>query len=130
MKFTLAARCISARMWKADLMVNIKHIIAGVILTAVPIFAVQQAKQTSWGKFLATPLARQKGDPGAKVVLVEYSDFQCPMCARIQPTLRQFLDTYKGKVKLASKYFPLTMHKNSMPAAQAAQCAAEQNKFW
>ena len=53
------------------------------------------------------------------------------MCAHIQPALHQLLDTYKGKVRLAYKYFPLTtMHKNALPSAHAAQCAAEQNQFW
>ena len=111
-------------------MPNTKTLIAGIVLTAIPLIAVSTVKQTAWGKFLATPSARQEGDPNAKVLLVEYSDFQCPMCAHIQPTLNQFMDTYKGKIRLAYKYFPLNMHKNALPSSHAAQCAAEQNQFW
>jgi len=107
-----------------------KKIVAGVVLTVIPLVGVTLARQTAWGKFLATPQSRMTGDPGAKVLLVEYSDFQCPMCARVQPALHQLLDTYKGKVRLAYKYFPLAMHKNAMPSAHAAECAAEQNQFW
>jgi len=112
-------------------MSNAKKIAAGVVLTLAPLILVNQAKQTAWGKFQSTPAARMSGDAGAKVYLVEYSDFQCPMCARVQPTLHQFLDTYKGKVRLAYKYFPLgKIHRNAYPAARTAQCAAEQEKFW
>jgi len=62
---------------------------------------------------------------------VEYSDFQCPMCALVQPSLHQFLDMYKGKVRLAYKYFPLSkIHPHALTAAHAAECAAEQDQFW
>src|SRR5437773_10245188 len=104
-----------------------KRIIAGIALTLAPLLGVKSVTQSALGRFLATPKARQLGDPHAPVLLVEYSDFQCPMCARVQPTLHQFLELYKGKVRLAYKYFPLKMHKNAVVAAHAAECAAEQN---
>ena len=108
-----------------------KRILVGIVLTAAPIFTVRSLKQTAWGTFLATPTNRQKGDPHAPVSLVEYSDFQCPMCARVQPTLHLLLDTYKGKVRLAYKYFPLMrIHRNALSSATAAECAADQNQFW
>jgi len=112
-------------------MSDTRRAIAGFILTALPILAIHLAKQTAWGTLLATPAVRLKGDPQAKVLLVEYSDFQCPMCAHVQPSLHQFFESYPGKIRLAYKFFPLTrIHKNSMPAAHAAQCAAEQKQFW
>lgn len=46
------------------------------------------------------------------------------------PMAHQLLDLYKGKIRLIYKYFPLKMHKNAMPAAHAAECAAAQNQFW
>lgn len=108
-----------------------RRILSGLVLLIFPWAAVFAFKQTSWGPIAATPRARIEGDSHAPLTIVEYSDFQCPSCARIQPTLSAFLDTYKGKIRLAYKYFPLTMmHKNAMAAAHAAQCAAEQNKFW
>jgi protein-disulfide isomerase len=111
--------------------VQTKRILVGIVLTAAPVFTVHNLKQTAWGTFLATPTSRQKGDPHAPVSLVEYSDFQCPMCAHVQPTLHLFLDTYKGKVRLAYKYFPLMrIHKHALASATAAECAAEQNQFW
>ena len=108
-----------------------KRVVAGIVLTLAPVLGVYQVKQTAWARFLATPKARQSGDPRAPVILVEYSDFQCPMCARVQPSLHRFLEMYKGKVRLAFKYFPLIkIHKNAMASAHAAECAAEQNQFW
>ena len=78
-----------------------------------------------------TPKARQKGDPKAPVIITEYSDFQCPNCASIQPTIHQLLENHAGQVRLAYKYYPLErIHRNAMPAAQAAECAADQNQFW
>lgn len=110
---------------------NTKKILAGLVLTLAPVIGVFRAKQSAWGQFIATPEARQQGDPKARVMLVEYSDFQCPMCARVQSGLHQLLEVYKGKVRLAYKFFPLTrIHKNAMPSAHAAQCAAEQDQFW
>ena len=62
---------------------------------------------------------------------MEYSDFQCPSCAAVEPTIHQLLENYKGKVRFIYKYFPLTkVHQNAMPAARAADCAADQKQFW
>ena len=105
--------------------VNIQRFLLATFLLACPVLAVFVVKQTTWGPILASPKARQKGDPKAKVVIVEYSDFQCPSCARMSPVAQQFLDLYKGKVRLIYKYYPLIkIHKNAMPAAHAAECAA------
>ena len=103
----------------------------GLVLMALPVIAVTLFKQTHWAPILVTPLERQTGDPHASVVIVEYSDFQCPSCAAMQPIVHNFLDYYKGRIRLAYKYFPLTkIHKNAMASAQAAECAARQHKFW
>jgi protein-disulfide isomerase len=113
-----------------DMSVNLKRILTGSFLLLLPVAAVFSVKQTHWGPVLAAPKARQTGDPKAKVVIVEYSDFQCPSCAMLQPTVHQFLDVFKGKIRVIYKYYPLKMHKNAMPAAHAADCAAAQDQFW
>jgi protein-disulfide isomerase len=73
-----------------------------------------------------------RGPKNAPVTIVEFSDFQCPFCSRVEPTLKQIMDEYKGKVRIAWKNQPLSFHPNAMPAAEAAMAAYEQgnDKFW
>lgn len=73
------------------------------------------------------------GDKNAKVTIVEFSDFQCPFCKRyIDDTNSQLNDTYikTGKVKFAYRHYPLSFHPNAQKAAEAAECANDQGKFW
>jgi protein-disulfide isomerase len=74
-----------------------------------------------------------KGNPDAKLVLVEFGDFQCPACQRhvlsTQPALdKRFVET--GEVRWVAKHFPLRMHPHAPVAAAAAECAGDQGKFW
>ncbi|MCI0482035.1 MAG: DsbA family protein [Candidatus Dadabacteria bacterium] len=73
-----------------------------------------------------------KGAENAKVVIVEYSDFQCPFCKRGKDMIPQILKDYNGKVKIAYKQLPLKNHNWAMPAAIASVCAYQQgnDKFW
>lgn len=72
-----------------------------------------------------------RGENSAKVTLVEFADFQCPACKAYHPIVSEVLASYKGKVKLLYKHFPLTsIHKNAFPAAQAAEAAGAQGKFF
>jgi protein-disulfide isomerase len=71
-----------------------------------------------------------RGPKLAKVTIVEFSEFQCPFCGRVEPTVKQILDTYKDNVRIVWKHQPLPFHPNAMPAAEAAEAAREQGKFW
>jgi protein-disulfide isomerase len=71
-----------------------------------------------------------KGAKDALVTIVQYSDFQCPFCSRVEPTVAKVMDEYKGKVRVAWHDLPLPFHPNAMPAAIAARAAKEQGKFW
>jgi len=76
-------------------------------------------------------LSRLRGNPGARVTIVEFSDFECPYCGRIQDTLHQILTKYEGRVRLSFRDYPITkLHPKAQTAAQAARCAGEQGKFW
>ena len=66
----------------------------------------------------------------AKVVLVEYSDFECPFCSRHHPSMQQLVDDYGDDVVWVYRHFPLSFHPEAGPAAEASECAAEQGKFW
>src|SRR5262249_46034476 len=75
--------------------------------------------------------ARLRGSPQAPVRIVEYSDFQCPFCRKVQPVLKNLLAKYEGRVSLAYRDFPLRgMHGQAELGAESARCAGEQGKFW
>lgn len=72
------------------------------------------------------------GNSDAKVTIVEFSDFQCPFCSRAADTVGELKKKYGGKVKIAFRHFPLPMHAQARPAAEASMCVYDQNKdkFW
>jgi protein-disulfide isomerase len=71
-----------------------------------------------------------RGPAKAAVTIVEFSDFECPFCRDVQPALKQIIETYGQNVRLIFKHLPLEGHRNSLPAARAAYCAGEQDRFW
>lgn len=71
-----------------------------------------------------------KGAAKPLVTIVEFSDFECPYCSEVQTALRQVMEKYGNDVRLVFKHLPLEGHRNSLPAARAAYCAAEQDRFW
>ncbi len=72
-----------------------------------------------------------KGPEAAPITVVEFSDFQCPACKASQPLVDQIIKTYPDKVKVVYRHFPLdSIHPNARLAAQAAEVALAQGKFW
>jgi protein-disulfide isomerase len=71
-----------------------------------------------------------RGNKAAPVTIVLFSDFQCPFCSKVGPTLKQVQTTYGDRVRIAWKHQPLPFHPNALPAAEAAEAAREQGKFW
>jgi protein-disulfide isomerase len=75
--------------------------------------------------------ARVRGNPKAPVMIVEFSDFQCPYCRQVTTTLKSVLAKHPDQVALAFRDLPLTaIHPLAQGAAEASRCALEQNKFW
>ena len=71
-----------------------------------------------------------RGDAKAPVTIVEFTDFQCPSCAALQPVLEEILKSYGNKVRLVVRDFPLARHENARKAAEAANAANAQGKFF
>ncbi len=71
-----------------------------------------------------------KGPANAPVTIVEFSDFQCPFCSRLTPTLKQVEEKYGNKVRVVFRQYPLPFHQNAQKAAEASLCALDQGKFW
>jgi protein-disulfide isomerase len=70
------------------------------------------------------------GPTGAQVTVVEFSDFECPYCARVAPSLKALRERYGDRIRVVFRDYPLPMHKHAIAAAEAAQCAHQQGKFW
>jgi protein-disulfide isomerase len=71
-----------------------------------------------------------RGAPAAPVTIVEWSDYQCPYCRRVEGTLASLLVEFAGSVRIVFKDFPLASHDRALPAALAARCAGAQGRYW
>ncbi len=106
--------------------------------------AYQQRKQEELEQAQQAFLQQMKTDPGLvignsptigasanKIVLLEFSDFQCPFCAQAEPTVKEFIAQHGDQVTLVYKHFPLSqIHPQAKSSAQAAWAAQQQGKFW
>ncbi len=71
-----------------------------------------------------------RGRSDALITVVMWTDYQCPFCKRVQPTVEQVRQHYGKKLRVVMKHNPLPMHNRAMPAALAAEAAGRQGKFW
>ena len=83
-----------------------------------PVFSISTADQPSLGNV------------AAPVTIVEFTDYQCPSCAATQPTLVRLVKEYGDKLRLVARDFPLNQHAEAFKAAEAAEAAREQGKYW
>jgi protein-disulfide isomerase len=71
-----------------------------------------------------------RGPEKAPITIVEFSDFECPYCKRVLPTLDQIEEKFGDQVRVVYRQYPLSSHANAVKAAEASLCAHEQGKFW
>lgn len=132
-----------------NLMISVAIIIAGILIAGSVIYSkgsnqpqdkkapdvAQQQESTD----AVRPISEEdhiKGNPNAQVVIVEYSDFECPFCKRFHDTMNQVMDEYgpTGKVAWVYRHFPLDqLHSKARPEAIASECASElggEGAFW
>jgi protein-disulfide isomerase len=109
---------------------NYRH----VQLILASLFLVLLSSRLGWSQSLIDiDQPFYKGDKNAKVVMIEFADYQCPFCARFErETFPRIDEEYilTGKVKFIFRNFPLESHPDAFKAAEAAICAGEQGKFW
>lgn len=105
----------------------------------------QHAVRQGWAKVYLTPpndfhlvaevgtamlWTEERVPPDQRVFVLEYSDFQCPFCKRVQTTLHRLRKLYSDEVQFGYRHFPLPFHKEAKILAHAVECARDQNKFW
>ena len=83
-----------------------------------PVFSISTTNQPSLGK------------DNAPVTIIAFTDYQCPSCASMHPSLERVVKEYGDKVRLVARDFPLTQHAEAFKAAEAAEAAREQGKYW
>ena len=127
---------------KFELSPTVSIILAGVIIAGAIVFTNVHTNQNAAAEGAALgavpspsalnvrpPVASEHiiGSPDAPIVLVEYSDFQCPYCSLVYPTIKKIVDGSQGKIAWVYRQFPLTsIHPEANPAALASECITEQ----
>ena len=92
--------------------------------------AAQRREQQKATAGLISEETPTRGPDDAKVTIIEFSDFECPFCARVQGTIQAIEKAYPGQLRFAFKQLPLSFHENAKPAAYAALAAHKQGKYW
>ncbi len=115
-------------------MKNSRYVLTGMILIGVLVAAVLLVKknQPESAATVSPADLKTKGPKAAPIQIVEYSDFECPACARAEASVQKVMadPAFSGKIRFVYRHFPLSGHRWSGLAHQAAECANEQRKFW
>jgi protein-disulfide isomerase/predicted small secreted protein len=81
-------------------------------------------------RFAVAAEGPSRGPEKAPITIVEFSDFECPYCARGEASIAEVMKAYEGKVRLVYRDYPLPFHGHAQKAAEAAHCAGDQGQYW
>lgn len=126
--FILLGSCVLGGDCSVDAFANADNDDSGD--AAEVIAAAEVPPPTATGVPAVTETDHIRGNADAPITIIEYSDFQCPYCSRFHPTMQQVMSEYSDSVRWVFRHFPLSFHPEATPAANAAECASEQGKFW
>lgn len=119
---------------EAKILTAISVVTLGIVIVAAIMFGGKSTNDKPEApvdqKILIREDSNVKGSKDAKVTIVEFGDFQCPACGAAHPVVTQIVGEYEGKVKFVFRNFPLNIHKNAELAAEAAEAAGAQKKFY
>lgn len=108
----------------------------GIIIAAIFFLGSNNVSQSNPNpnkvdeKILIKSDSNKIGSESAKVRLVEFGDYQCPACGLAHPIVKRITDNYKDKILFVFRNFPLSQHQNAQVAAEAAEAAGAQGKYW
>jgi len=111
-------------------MIKNKFIIIGAVIILIIVFAVLYLDSKNSIFILQNSDNHILGNPEAKNILVEFSDFECPACGEAYKELKKIEEKYKDNLEIIYKHYPLPAHSNAYLAAEASECASDQGQFW
>lgn len=134
-RFILKEATMSRKKAVLALSASLVGLLLATVLVAGILPLKTSAAQASSPSTLTTPLVRPDahffGNPDATVTVAEFGDFQCPACRTAESVAEEVRRNLRGRVRFTYRQFPLAqMHPEAEKAAEAAECAAEQGKFW
>ncbi|NCS72065.1 MAG: thioredoxin domain-containing protein [Candidatus Magasanikbacteria bacterium] len=116
---------------KSSILFVLLPVVAVVILAVVAVVVSRGPAVPQEEALLVRADDHVKGSAGAPVTIIEFADFQCPGCAGFAPLVSQLQQQYGEDLRVVFRHFPLTsIHQNAIVAAQAAEAASMQGKFW
>ena len=107
----------------------------GIITVAISLFIILSSSSvTTTSNIVANELIgtnpNQRGSDSARLTMVEFSDFECPFCAKFSPILSALVEKYPKDLRIIYRHFPIPGHVGAIPAARASEAAALQGRFW
>lgn len=111
-------------------MISRKLLTVFIIAAGIAVVLMAQTVLSDRWNPVQVKAQRLKGDLAAEVIVLEFTDFQCPACAQAALMVEKIVRQNPGRLAVEHKYFPLSSHKNSRPAALFAECASRQGYFW